>query len=179
MADETGWSDASVYTTLRMGDVDGDGAADVCARERDRVRCWLFAGHAFSREVLGPELSDAAGYGAPLRFRSIRLADVDGDGRADLCARAADGLRCYASIGAGFDHVSITPAWADAEGFRDARTASIRIAGGSARTTQRAAPGAGCSVSAQRHGDGSLTLLGLIGLVGLIGLRHHSRSITR
>ncbi len=168
MDDASGWSDASVYTTLRMGDLDGDGSADVCARERDRVRCWLFAGHAFEREVLGPELSDAAGYTSAARYRSIRLADVDGDGRADLCARAAEGLRCYASIGAGFDHVSITPAWADAEGFGDAsRTASIRIAsGGGAPPSDAALRGAfGCTVAPGRRSSAvSLAALVLVGL---------------
>jgi uncharacterized protein (TIGR03382 family) len=169
MSDASGWSDASVYTTLRMADLDGDGAADVCARERDRVRCWLFAGHAFDREVLGPELSDAAGYGSATHYRSIRLADVDGDGRADLCARASEGLRCYASIGAGFDHVSITPAWADAEGFADAsRTASIRIAGGRVDGAGEAAlRGAlGCSASPGRGPSGwSVVVLAALALV--------------
>jgi MYXO-CTERM domain-containing protein len=81
---------------------------------------------------VGPALSDAEGWSAPSRYRSIRLADVDGDARADLCARHADGLRCSLSTGAGFDRTWIAPAWADAESglAAEAGGTTVRIAGG-------------------------------------------------
>ena len=67
----------------------------------------------FSRRIEGPELSDAAGWSAPPRFRSIRLADVNGDALADLCARHADGLRCSLSTGHGFERTWLATSWDD------------------------------------------------------------------
>lgn len=132
MAAAEGWDRPEVYTTLRMADVDGDGRSDVCAREPAGIRCWLSSGRAFDRPVEGPRLSDAEGWNVPERFRSIRLADVDGDGRADICARAADGLRCSMSTGAGFDRTWIAVSWSDeaSELGSLAGVATIRIAGG-------------------------------------------------
>jgi hypothetical protein len=166
MSDASGWDRPEIYTTLRMADVDGDLRADVCARESDRVRCWLLGDRAFDRELLGPTLSDADGWTSAAYFRSIRLADVDGDGRADFCARASDGVHCFASTGEGFDRVWITPAWNDASGLgTNAQFATIRLAGGRSATiaTSTGLTG-GCSVG---HGRGSalglvLSLLALV-----------------
>ncbi len=174
MTDASGWDQASVYTTLRMADIDGDLRTDLCARERDRVRCWLLGDRGFDREVLGPELSDANGWTNAAYYRSIRLADVDGDARADFCARASDGLRCYTSTGNGFDHEWITPMWADASGLGDgARAATIRLAGGRAQTNA-AATGltGGCSVA---HGRGGNAFAIGIGVVVLVLARRRRR----
>ncbi len=132
MADEEGWDRADVYSTLRMGDVDGDGRADVCARRPDGIRCWRSSGRAFDLMLLGPALTDADGWTEPARFRSIRLADVDRDGRDDLCARHGDGLRCTLATGHGFEQTWIAPSWSDASSALDApaATATIRIGGG-------------------------------------------------
>ncbi len=155
MTDADGWSERGVYTTLRMADLDGDRRMDVCARESTGVHCWLLGERGFDREVLGPVLDDARGWTSAAYYRSIRLADVDGDARADLCARASDGLRCYLSTGNGFDHVWITPMWNDASGLGEgARAATIRLAGGRAQTNAAStALTGGCSVGHGRSGS--------------------------
>ena len=132
MRSEDGWDRVEVFSTLRMGDVDGDGRSDACAREPDGARCWLSDGRALSRVVLGPRLSDDAGWGEPARFRSIRLADVSGDGRADLCARGSAGWQCSLANGHGFDETWIVPAWGDAQSemSADEALAGIRVGGG-------------------------------------------------
>jgi hypothetical protein len=59
------------------------------------VVCALSDGRAFLRATLWlAEMSDAAGWLPTAYGGTMRLVDVDGDGRADLCARARhDGER--------------------------------------------------------------------------------------
>ena len=102
LSDAAGWTDLSNYATLRMGDLDGDGRADLCARGDDGVRCWLSLGDGFGPGFDGPAWSDAAGFAAPEYHGTIRVADIDGDGRDDLCVRSASDFRCHASTGSGF-----------------------------------------------------------------------------
>lgn len=37
---------------------------------------------------------DAGWLGSPSRWRTVRFPDVDGDGAADVCSRALDGVTC-------------------------------------------------------------------------------------
>lgn len=102
LSNASGWDDPANWGTLRMGDLDGDGKADLCARANAGVSCWLSDGKGFSTKIDGPALSDADGWNKPEYYGSLRLADFDGDGRDDLCARSASDFRCYPSTGAGF-----------------------------------------------------------------------------
>jgi hypothetical protein len=106
--DAAGWGVASSTRTLRLADVNGDGKADVCLRGSAGVRCAISSGSsAFTDAHLWSfraEWSDAEGWGASAgRYASLDLADVNGDGKADLCGRAATGLVCAISNGAGFE----------------------------------------------------------------------------
>ena len=121
-----------VSSTLRLGDVDGDGRDDLCLREPSGVACWLADAHGFSRRVPGPALSDAAGWSAAARYRSLRLADVSGDGRADLCALDVDGLKCWLSTGQGFGRLWLAPNLGRAPVPAEVASASLRVAGGGA-----------------------------------------------
>ena len=102
LSNDAGFSSEQHYATLRWGDIDGDGLADLCARGAEGVSCWTGAS-GLATAIEGPELSDDSGWGGLDHATTIRLADVTGDGRDDLCARAAAGFRCYPSTGAGFD----------------------------------------------------------------------------
>jgi hypothetical protein len=113
LSDAAGFGDVNRYATMRMGDVDGDGRADVCARGADGMSCWLSSGTRFGERVAGPRWSDDAGWASWRRWSTIRLADVDGDGRADLCAREPDGVRCYLFDGRGFGRAIAGPALAE------------------------------------------------------------------
>lgn len=111
---ENGWNEPSTYRTLMLGDMDGDGGADLCARETQGLRCWLWTGRSFGRLVLGPTAFQEPQWLRAESFTSLRLTDVSGDGRTDLCLRHADGLQCYLSNGADFSQWLRTSLWSDA-----------------------------------------------------------------
>jgi hypothetical protein len=149
LSDASGWSDQSNWSTLRMGDVNGDGRADVCARANARVYCWLSDGAGFPTRIDGPELSDASGWNAPEYYGTIRLADVDGDGKDDLCARSASDFRCYPATGSGFGAPFGVKELSNAAGFDQPRYyGTIRMGDvdgdGRADVCARAAAGMRC-----------------------------------
>ncbi|HRE91047.1 MAG TPA: FG-GAP-like repeat-containing protein, partial [Myxococcota bacterium] len=40
LSDGSGWADLSNALSMAMGDIDGDGRDDLCARANAGVRCW-------------------------------------------------------------------------------------------------------------------------------------------
>jgi peptidoglycan/xylan/chitin deacetylase (PgdA/CDA1 family) len=76
----------------RFGDLNGDGRADVCARTADGVVCALSTGKAFTRATVW--LPRDALVNRWLPDAALRLADVNGDGRADACGLGNEGLFC-------------------------------------------------------------------------------------
>jgi len=114
-------------TTVRYADINGDGRSDFCARTADGYFCWPSTGTGFGERVTAAALTDAAGWDDQEHYGTIQLGDVDGDGRPDLCARAAAGFRCALATGepellatvtngiGGATSVSYTPstAWAN------------------------------------------------------------------
>ncbi len=115
----SGWNSAKYYGTLRMGDVNGDGKADLCARAAAGTLCWLSDGASFATRVEGPVWSNDAGFGAMRYWSTMRLADVNGDGKADLCIRTSDELRCHFSTGSGFGEPVRVAGLSDASGWDD------------------------------------------------------------
>lgn len=103
-----GWSPTQYGSTVQLGDINGDGRADVCGRAIGGIRCALAnsAGTGFLSATWwssGPDFSDADGWAAHVSYYgSLRLADVSGDGKADLCGRAGRGIICAVSTGASF-----------------------------------------------------------------------------
>lgn len=127
-SDDSGWNDDDNWATLRMGDLDGDGRADVCARANAGIRCHLSESTGFSGAIQGPELSDASGWSAPRYHGTLRMADVNGDGKDDLCARSSKDFRCWPSTGAGFDAPFSLAEISDAAGFDEpSRYGTIRM----------------------------------------------------
>ncbi len=117
LADSSGWGDPTNHSTIRWGDVSGNGLADVCARANARMYCWLNDGEGFTERIDGPEWSNANGFDDIRYFSTIRLVDVTGDGRADLCARTPTDFRCYPSTGDGFGEPLIGPSLTDDSGW--------------------------------------------------------------
>ncbi len=129
MSNDSGWDKPLYYGTIRMGDVNGDGKADVCARAAAGVFCWLSDGAGFPEKITGPEWSNAKGWNDIKYWSTLRLADVDGDGKADICARSASDFRCHLSTGTGFGPAIVGPALSDKSGWGNDRFyGTIRMA---------------------------------------------------
>jgi hypothetical protein len=98
------WRDPEYYQTIEFGDLNGDGTADVCGRGDRGLYCGLYGG---ANEPLSEfsgtgtlrvsEFSNANGWNAAARYLSLRLVDVDGDGKADACGRGQLGITCARS----------------------------------------------------------------------------------
>ena len=121
-SDAAGWnSGPQYYSTIQLADLDGDGKADVCGRGVDGILCALSAGAGgmFQATIWQPSFSDANSWGAgPQYYSTIRLVDVNGDGKADLCARGFAGILCALSDGTRFGNVRVWQgSFSDANGW--------------------------------------------------------------
>ena len=114
------------YGTLMFGDIDADGRVDVCARGGDGVWCARNLGGTFTPMFLdSARFSDANNWRAgPQYYSTLRLADIDGDGKADLCGRGAEGIYCKRRSAPGLallDPFSDVNGWAHAEYYTTIR----------------------------------------------------------
>lgn len=113
----------SVYGSIRLGDVSGDGYADVCARRSSGIWCALnivdsFGGRKFGSATLWTtSFSDGAGWGAEKYGATMQLADVNGDLRADVCLRGQSGIWCATSTSFSFNNAVFTAAVFDDTGY--------------------------------------------------------------
>ena len=122
MRDEEGWDTRAVFTSLRMGDVDGDGLDDLCTRDGERIVCRAASGVGFERSLVTMALGELS---PSAQHAEVWLADIDGDARVDVCARGVEGLRCQPSRGGA---LRVLRALSDDEGFADVgRHGSIRF----------------------------------------------------
>jgi len=154
LADGIGFWHHRYYSTLRLLDMDGDGDQEVCVRGGNRVSCWKWEGPGFSSvETEGPPLSDAQGWAGMAYYPTLRAADVNGDGKEDLCARGAAGLSCWLSDGNGFPTQVAGPAWSDAEWHWLLHSPSLRLATPPRRPTP---PREDCGNALDDDGDGQV-----------------------
>ena len=101
LTDAGGWNQPQYGSTIMLGDVNGDGKADVCGRGQSGVYCELSTGTSFGAPVLSPIFTDAQGWNQAAYYTSLRLADVNGDGKLDLCGRGPGGIVCALNAGNG------------------------------------------------------------------------------
>ena len=76
-------------------DIDGDGRADICARGYAGVYCTFTGKGDYTAHSVVLELSNPNGWDDVSNYATIRFADVNGDGKADLCALANVGIMCW------------------------------------------------------------------------------------
>jgi len=98
------WNQSTYWFTIQYADLNGDKKADVCGRATNGMVCMLSQGDKFGPVApWATGFSDGNGWNAtPALWATVRLADVNGDGRADVCGRWAQGVSCAISIGTRF-----------------------------------------------------------------------------
>jgi hypothetical protein len=98
MGNADGWCGAQYYSTIQTADIDGDGAAELLARRAGGMHTYRFDTGSQDWELVAadnPGMSDYAGWYEPQFYTTIQTGDIDGDGAAELLARAAAGMRIY------------------------------------------------------------------------------------
>lgn len=135
-SDANGWSfGASHYGTFMAADISGDGVTDVCARGNDGILCSVFD---VNRARFGPvtlwttQFRDRDGW-VTNRSETLRLVDVDRDGKADVCGVGSAGVYCGYSNGSTFDGASALRAsgltsWVSQDAFNDCHSEAQGIA---------------------------------------------------
>ncbi|MBQ9817948.1 MAG: VCBS repeat-containing protein [Proteobacteria bacterium] len=119
MSDEQNWNSLEYYSTIRTADINGDGKSDVCGRSKTGFHCWLSDGTQFKEDFSAPDWSDENGWNKPEYYLTIRMPDINGDHKADLCARNKDGIICHLSEGDKFGEAIQGPDLTDDQNWND------------------------------------------------------------
>jgi hypothetical protein len=116
-SDAAGWSDRAYANTIRLGDLNGDGKADLCGRGAAGVYCTLSNGAGFDGASLWTtDFSNGSGWYTESYANTLQLGDVNGDGKADLCIRGSLGMHCALSTGRSFGDAAL---WTEEYGDKD------------------------------------------------------------
>jgi peptidoglycan/xylan/chitin deacetylase (PgdA/CDA1 family) len=136
--DAEGWKNYPHAATIMLADVNGDGKADIIGKNINGLLLGLSTGKSFKTPKLAShkqaggsyDFSDGEGWVSdPSYYRTFRAADINGDGKADVCARGPNGIVCATSSGSKFTPMStlISSEFTDALGWKDVRYASTLL----------------------------------------------------
>jgi len=100
--------DPAYWQTIQFADLNGDRKADVCGRGGAGPHCALSNGSSFGpTSPWAYAFTDADNwYTSPAYWQTIKLVDVSGDKKADICGRGIAGVYCAISNGTGFGPAS-------------------------------------------------------------------------
>jgi len=111
--DAYGWNQEPYGTTIQFGDINGDGAADVCGRGGANIYCGV--ANVTQSRFDGADQGAASiafpywdGWNAENRYDTIVMTDADGDGLQDMCGRGYAGIYCAFSESTIFGGISFT-----------------------------------------------------------------------
>jgi len=91
------WDSPQNYLTIQTANLDGKAGAELLARSENGLLFYQLntATKGWEGPVSTLGLSDAFGWNQPQYYQTIQTADLDGDKRDEVIARASDGLRVY------------------------------------------------------------------------------------
>lgn len=102
-SNSSGWKSGNFSPTLNVADVNGDGKSDIVIRSVEGIRVALSTGTSFqSSAIWTDQFLDASQSYSNDVFSSMRVADVNGDKKADLVAKKQDGIYVSLSSGTSF-----------------------------------------------------------------------------
>jgi RHS repeat-associated protein len=156
----SGWQTEEHYWgSITYTDVNGDGKTDVCGKAPDGIYCGLSNGNFFTTPTRwSTEFASAGWISHPSYWKTIQYPDVNADGKADICGRGSDGIRCAISDGTQFSASTLwSSAYSDAAAWKvsDSYYSTIRFpdvnGDGSADVCGRSSEGLACAVSTGRN----------------------------
>jgi hypothetical protein len=125
-SDALGWSNMLYNSTIQTGDINGDGQAELLARDMLGIQAWRYVDETTGWVELkrGPDWSDGYGWENPQCFATIQTGDIDGDGRAELLARYVHGILAWRYIDetTGWEQLAHGPYWFDTASVRTDET---------------------------------------------------------
>jgi peptidoglycan/xylan/chitin deacetylase (PgdA/CDA1 family) len=120
-SDANGWSNSEArYGSITYGNIDGSGYISACGRDGSGIVCQRFNGNGFgpTERWLTGAFDDANNWNIPTYGATIKIADINGDGKADLCGRSSYGIICALSDGTSFSAPTVwSSAMSDTEGW--------------------------------------------------------------
>lgn len=131
LSDSAGWSNPAYYSTIQLADIDGDGRTELVGSGPGGIYIFRYESGVWSpdeaTEPNGPLLESIA-WKSAVYCRTITCADVDGDRRAEVVARAPQGVIVfdYDPSSAKWTPSSDAspangPTWSDADGWGQAQ----------------------------------------------------------
>lgn len=120
-SDGGSWQIPRYALTVFFRDLDGDGKADVCGRGEAFVYCQLGDGRTFlANKPWTNRFADQDTFTNEVYWGTVQFADVNADGKADICGRRSNGIYCGLA-GAETFTINSSPQFSDAEGWNTNR----------------------------------------------------------
>ncbi|MDO5519327.1 MAG: FG-GAP-like repeat-containing protein [bacterium] len=117
LSDEKGWGNPMYYSTIQYADIDGDGAAELLARDAFGIVAYKYTAEEWQELTRGPAWNDENNWNQEQYYSTIQCADIDGDGIDELLARDPEGIVAYKYTEQGWIELADGPALSDQKGW--------------------------------------------------------------
>ena len=120
--DSEGWGGhRSFYGTIQAADIDGDGSAELLGRSSKGIDTFKWNGSSWTPLAsANPNWGNDGDWDKTRFYSTIQTADIDGDGAAELLARASAGIETYKWNGSSWGQLaSASPSWSDKTGWNE------------------------------------------------------------